>query len=90
MEFHVYRCKIDRNFFVVTDETHLDECLNNPNALLTFDDELEKVGVFSEMGKDRAAFDEALAKRFIEKQGYYRFHSKSSDPMGEPPLPMPG
>jgi hypothetical protein len=42
------------------------------------------------MGKDRAAFDEDFAKRSIEAQGFYRFHSKSLDPIGEPPLGMPG
>ncbi len=41
------------------------------------------------MGKDRVAFDEGLAKRSIESQGFYQFHSKSLDPLGEPPLAMP-
>ena len=90
MEFHVFQCKPTRDFFVVTDEAHLDECLNNPDVLPSLDDELEKVGVFSEMGRDRASFDEAFAILSIESHGYYRFHSKSYDPMGEPPLPMTG
>ena len=50
---------------------------------------LEEIGTFDEMGKDRVAFDEGLAKRSIESQGFYRFHSKSLDLLGEPPLPMP-
>jgi len=37
-----------------------------------------------------AAFDEEFAKRSIEALGFYRFHSKSLDPMGEPPMGMPG
>ena len=41
------------------------------------------------MGKDRVAFDEGLAKRSIESQCFYRIHSKSLDPLGEPPLAMP-
>ena len=88
MEFHVYQCQTDKDFFVITDEVHLD-ALKNPNVSPTPGDELEKVGVFGEMGKDRAAFDEGLAKRSIESQGFYRFHAKSLDPMGEPPFAMP-
>ena len=89
MEFHVYQCKIDKDFFVVTDEAHLD-ILKNPNVCPTPGDELQKVGQFDEMGKERTAFDEGFAKRSIESQGFYRFHAKSFDPLGEPPFPMPG
>ena len=89
MEFHVFQCKLDKDFFVVTDEAHLD-VLTNPKVTRTPGDELEKVGVFGDMGKDRAAFDEGLAKRSIESQGLFRFHAKSFDPVAEPPLPQPG
>ncbi|MBC8339585.1 MAG: hypothetical protein ISR51_05095 [Rhodospirillales bacterium] len=89
MEFHVFQCKTDKDFFVVTDESHLD-ALNDPNVSPTPGDELEKVGVFGEMGKERAAFDEDFAKRSIESQGFYRFHSKSLDPLGEVPMGIPG
>ncbi len=89
MEFHVFQCKTDKDFFVITDEEHLD-ALKNLNVSPTPGDELEKVGVFGEMGKDRAAFDEETAKNSIEKQGFFRFHSKSLDPLGEPPFGMPG
>ena len=89
MEFHVFQCQTDKDYFVVTDETHLD-VLKNPNVSPTPGDVLEKVGVFGEMGKERAAFDEGLAMRSIESQGFYRFHSKSLDPLGETPLAMPG
>ncbi|MAF96289.1 MAG: hypothetical protein CMM60_11125 [Rhodospirillaceae bacterium] len=88
MEFHVFQCKIDKDFFVVTDEAHLD-VLNDPGITPTPDDELEKIGVFGEMGPDRAAFDEGFAKRSIESQGFFRFHPKTYDPAGEPPLSMP-
>ena len=41
------------------------------NVCPTQGDELEKVGVFEEMGKDRVAFDEGFAKRSIGSQGYF-------------------
>ena len=88
MEFHIYQCKTDRDFFVVTDQAHLD-ALKKSNVTPTPGDKLEKIGVYGEMGKERAAFDEEFAKRSIASQGFYRFHSKSFDPMGEPPLAMP-
>ena len=89
MNFHVFQCKLDKDFFVVTDESHLD-ALNKPGVSPSPGDELIKVGVFGEMGKDRAAFDEDFAKRSIESQGFYRFLSKAYDPLGEPPLGIPG
>ena len=88
MEFHVFQCKTDKDFFVVTDEAHLDK-LNDPSITPTPGDELEKVGVFGEMGEDRVAFNEGFAKRSIENQGFFRFHSKTYDPVGEPPFSMP-
>ncbi len=88
MQFHVFQYKTGKDFFVVTDEDHLD-ALKKPDVSPTPGDELEKVGVFGEMGKERAAFDEEFAKCSIKNQGFYRFHSKSLDPMGEPPFPMP-
>ena len=89
MEFHVYRCEIDKDFFIVTDEKHLDT-LKKPNVCPTPGDKLEKIGVFGELGKTRAAFDKGFAKRSIASQGFYRFHSKTYDPLGVPPLAMPG
>ena len=89
MEFHGYRCEIDKDFFVVTDEKHLD-ALKKPNVCPTRGDKLEKIGVFGELGKTRAAFDEGFAKRSIASQGFYRFHSKTYDPLGVQPLAMPG
>jgi len=88
MEFHVYRCEIDKDFFVVTDEKHPD-ALKKSNVCPTRGDKLEKIGVFGELGKSRAAFDEGFAKRSIASQGFYRFHSKTYDPLGVPPLAMP-
>ncbi len=59
MHCHVYRCQKDRDVFVVTDDTHLDALGNHlcPNE----GDELQKIGVFAEMGGGRVAFDDALA-----------------------------
>jgi hypothetical protein len=88
MEFHVYQCQIDRDYFIVTDEKHVDEVLHR-NVCPTQGDKLIKVGIYSEMGRDRVAFDEGLAKRSIESQGFYRFEAKSFDPVAEPPLAMP-
>lgn len=88
MDFHVFQCQTDKDFFLVTDEEHLD-VLKKPDVSPTPGDVLEKVGVFGEMGKNRAAFDEEFAKRSIKAQGFYRFHSKTYDPVADPPLSMP-
>lgn len=87
MSFHVFRCKNDQDIFVVTDDAHADQVSSGlcPGP----DDELEKVGVFSEMGKNRAAFDETLAMNSINSQGYYRFEAKTFSPVAEWPLAMP-
>jgi hypothetical protein len=87
MEFHVFQCQIDRDCFVVTDAAHLESI--TPAMCRTAGDELEKVGVFAEMGKERVAFDEQLAKNSIDHQGYYRFQAKSFDPVAQAPLSMP-
>ncbi len=89
MQFHVFQCKTDRDYFVVTDEEHLDAVLHAKNVCLTEGDQLEKIGVFEEIGKERVAFDEGLAKRSIDSQGYYRFEAKTFDPVAERPLAMP-
>lgn len=87
MKFHVFQCKLDRDTFVVTDDAHV----GGISAALcpTPGDELEKVGVFSEMGRSRAAFDERLAKNSIQSQGFYRFEARSFNPVAEWPLAMP-
>ena len=88
MNFHVFRCKKDQDIFLVTDDAHVSKITNR--LCPTPDDELEKVGVFSEMGKgERAAFDETIATNSIESQGYYRFEAKSFNPVAEWPLAMP-
>jgi len=88
MEFHVFQCKLDKDYFVVTDEAHLND-VKTAKLCPTAEDKLEKVGTFGEMGKERAAFDEELAKRSIEHQGFYRFEAKSFDPVAQRPLAMP-
>jgi hypothetical protein len=87
VEFLVFRCEPDRNRFLATGEAH--------KARLSADgrpvkgDGLERMGRFLEMGDERAAFDQKLAKRAIEENGFYRFHSKTFDPVAQPPLSMP-
>jgi len=87
MEFHVFQCRRDRDYFIVTDEAHLDKV--TAAVCPGSNDELEIVGVFAEMGPSRAAFDEKLAKNSIESQGFYRFEAKSFNPVAEWPLAMP-
>ena len=84
MEFHVFRCKKDQDYFVITDDEHA-ETLGN-DVCPAPDDELEKVGVYSEMGEDRVAFDEKIAKEFIRRQGYYRFEAPTFDPVAIPAI----
>ncbi len=88
MEFHVFRCKKDQVYFVITDDEHAATLGND--VCPTADDELEKVGVYSEMGKDRVAFDETIAKEFIRRQGYYRFEAPTFDPVAIPAISQPG
>ena len=87
MNFHVYRCQKDRDIFFVTDDAHLERI--GSHLCPTRGDELEKIGVFAEIGSERVAFDETLAKNSIDKQGYYRFEAKSFNPVAEWPLAMP-
>ena len=87
MRFHVYRCKKDQDIFFVTDDAHVKKVTNR--LCPTPDDQLEKVGVFSEMGESRAAFDETIARNSIDSQGYYRFEAKTFNPVAEWPLAMP-
>ena len=87
MNFHVYRCLRDRDTFFVTNDDHLDAVTDE--ICPTPGDALQKVGVFSEIGRDRVAFNETLAKNSIENQGYYRFEAKTFNPVAEWPLAMP-
>lgn len=72
MKFVVFQCSKDPDYFIVTDEAHRNEMKGGlcPNG-----GDLEEIGDFSEMGEERAAFDETLAKNSIKKQGYYRFEA---------------
>jgi hypothetical protein len=87
MKFHVFQCKRDRDYFVVTDAAHAANL--SPAVCPAPGDELQKIGVFEEMGPERAAFDEKLAKNSIDRQGYYRFEAKSFNPVAQWPLNMP-
>jgi hypothetical protein len=88
MTFLIYRCKADPDYFLITDPDHKDAVNGSlcPNG-----GELEEVGEFPEMGEDRVAFNEDIAKNAIEKQGYYRIESETFDPVSERPgTRMPG
>jgi len=87
MEFTIYRFKHEQDDFVVTDAEHEGELTAEKCGMPG--DELEKVGIFAEMGKERTAFDEGLAERSIAHQGFYRFHAKTFEPVAKPPLSMP-
>jgi hypothetical protein len=87
MEFLVYRFKREQGDFVVTDAEHQGALTAETCGMPG--DELESVGSFAEMGPERVAFDEGLAKRSIEHQGFYRFHAKTFDPVAQSPLSMP-
>lgn len=82
MNFIVYRCTQDPDYFIVTDKTHEDTAKGEkcPNG-----GDLEKIGEYEEMGELRAAFDETLAKNSIEKQGFYLFEAPGFSPV--PPAP---
>jgi hypothetical protein len=87
MEFLVFCCKSDRNCFLVTGEAHKARLSGDGRPVKG--DGLERMGRFLEAGDERAAFDQKLAKRAIEENGLYRFHSKTFDPVARPPLSMP-
>ncbi len=78
MEFVVYRCVKDPDYFIITDAEHADSLSGSecPNG-----GDLEKLGAFAEMGGERVAFNEGIAKSAIRKQGYYRIEAKSFDPV---------
>ena len=82
MEFYVFQCKSDKDYFIVTDAEHESAVLEG-NLCPTEQDELTKIGVFGEMGKERASFDENIAKNSIEEHGFYRFEAKTFDPVAE-------
>ncbi len=86
MKFVVFQCSKDPDYFIVTDEAHKTDM---KGSLCPSGGSLKEVGEYSEMGAERAAFDETLAKNSIEKQGYYRFEAPSMAAV--PPSPeMPG
>ena len=87
MQFLIYRFKREADTFVVTDKEHSKDI--TPAKCGVPDDELEMIGAFGQMGEERAAFDEGLAKRSIDQQGFYRFHSKTFDPVAQTPITMP-
>ncbi len=88
MEFHIFRCQSDQDYFIVADAEHESAVLEG-DLCPTKGDELEKIGVFGEMGDERVAFNENIAKNSIKQHGFYRFEAKTFDPVAERPLSMP-
>lgn len=82
MKFVVFQCSKDPDYFIVTDEAHKADM---KGGLCPGGGDLIEIGDYAEMGADRAAFDETLAKNSIQKQGYYRFEAPSMAPV--PPAP---
>lgn len=86
MDFIIYQCAADPDYFVVTDAAHESKL---PQTAGPSKSELKRVGTFAEMGKERRAFDERLARNAIDTQGYYLFEATSFAPVPEAPE-MPG
>ena len=86
MTFLVYRCTADPDYFIITDPAHKEKVSGSdcPGG-----GGIEVVGEFPEMGDERVAFNEAIAKDAIENQGYYRIESKTFDPVAQAPGTMP-
>lgn len=86
MEFVIYRCTKDPECFVVTDEAHAETL--SADICPTPGGRLERVGKYAEMGPERVAFNEAIAKSAIRSRGYYLFGAKSFS-TAEWPAAMP-
>ena len=86
MRFIVYQCTKDPDYFIVTDENHVEKA---KGEVCPSGGGIEKIGEFAEMGDIRAAFDETIAKNSIEHQGFYLFEAPGFAAI--PPAPeMPG
>jgi hypothetical protein len=75
MDFVIFRCSKDPETFVVTDEAHAVSL--SADICPTPGGRLEPIGKYAEMGSDRVAFNEAIAKSAIRSRGYYVFGAKS-------------
>ena len=74
MKFVVFQCSKSPDYFIVTDHHDVADL---KGTLCPDGGKLKEVGEYAEMGQERAAFDESLAKNSIAKQGYYRFEAPS-------------
>jgi hypothetical protein len=73
MNFLVYQVKKDPEYFIITDDAHRAQAYE---TLGVQGGDLEPVGSFGKMGKERVAFDEAAAIASIKKKGYYQTHAE--------------
>ena len=86
MDFVIFRCSKDPESFVVTDEAHAGSL--SGDICPTPGGKLERIGEYAEMGEDRVAFNESIAKSAIRNRGYYLFGAKSFS-TSEWPTTMP-
>lgn len=86
MTFVVYQCEDAPDYFLVTDPEHVEKVTGEacPEG-----GGLKEIGTYTELGEDRVAFNEAIAKDAIKNQGYYRFEAKTWDPVAQSPGTMP-
>ena len=82
MEFIVFRCLENPDHFIVTNNVNIEKATGE---MCPSGGGIEYVGRYSEMGKERAAFDEVLAKESINRKGFYLFEAKKFAPV--PPSP---
>jgi hypothetical protein len=87
MNFVVFRCRKDPDYFIITDEDH---AAGVPSGACPSGGDLEKIGVFAEQAERRVAFNETIAKNSIAQNGFYRIEAKTFDPVAQPPGTMPG
>lgn len=86
MTFVIYQCEDAPEYFVVTDTEHMREV---KKEVCPGGSGMKEIGTYSELGKDRVAFNETIAKDAIKNQGYYRFEAKTWDPVAQAPGTMP-
>lgn len=86
MNFLVYRCVKNPDYFLITDEGHLTQV---SGELCPEEGDLELIGEYPEMGESRVAFNESIAKDAIANFGYYQIESKTFDPVAPTPGTLP-
>lgn len=81
MMFHVFQSSNDPNHYVITDEGHMKDGTTSEKFHL---DKMTNLGVYSELGEGRIAFNEHIAKGAIERLGAYEFDASGGRVMHTP------